>query len=531
MEQKALSQSDIDKIAQRGRDSLFFLARAILGFDKFTSDIHLPMARDLEDYKVNTRMELIVPRSWYKSTLASISYPIWRAINNPNIRVLVVQNSHSNACKKLNEIKEIFENNALFRACYPEILPQGNRKWSSECLTVNRTLSAPEGTFEAAGIGTAVISRHYDVIIEDDTVAPQKDALTGLTAMPTPADIEKAIGWHRLAYPLLIDPSESQIIVVGTRWAERDLLSWVQENSPEYLVLTRAAREKDGVPCTKDMGGVSIWPRFNEEVLEQMERDLGPYMFSSLYMNSPMSSANQVFKQEWINFYSTLPEKVQLVYFTSVDPAPSDKEESSDPDYSVVMTCGLNVKNGHVYLIHYNRERFNPGELINCIFDHHRVYKPVEVLVEGIAYQRTLGYWIKQKQKMINKNFYVKVVKSLVGSKVDRVRGLQPYFSNTQIFVKTEHKEFIKELLAFPKGAHDDLPDAMSIQIPSWVDSLDMQQSEVEYKQSNNPHSFRSVVGELQQRATMLDSSPYDMGLLKYKRSTDAISARYAMYN
>lgn len=525
-----LAQDKIDRIAEKGRKSLFFLARGILGFDKMTETIHLPMCKELQEFKVNTRMEVIVPRSWYKSTLVSICYAIWRAINNPNIRILVVQNSHSNACKKLNEIKEIFENNALFRACYPELLPQGNRRWSGECLTVNRTLSAPEGTFEAAGIGTAVISRHYDVIIEDDTVAPKKDALTGLTAMPTPADIEKAIGWHRLAYPLLIDPSESQIIVVGTRWAERDLLSWVRDNSPEYLVMTRAAREKDGIPCTKDMGGVSIWPRFSETVLEQMERDLGPYMFSALYMNSPMSSANQLFKQEWMKFYNNLPEnKGSLLYFTSVDPAASSLEETSDPDYSVVMTTCLNTKNGHVYVVHYNRERYNPGELINAIFDHQRVYKPVKVLIEGIAYQRTLGFWIKQKQKMMNMNFYVEVVKSLVGSKIDRVRGLQPYFANNQIFMRTDHKALMSELLAFPKGAHDDLPDCLSIQIPSWTEAVELMDSEINYKQSNNPHSFRSIVGELQERATNFGEGDQVMGINKYKRFTGtALQQRYA---
>ena len=517
MSETRLSQQDIDKIAEKGRESLFFFTRAILGFDKMAKDIHKPMCRELEDYTVNRRLEVIVPRSWYKSTLVSISYSIWRAIKNPNIRVLIVQNSFSNACKKLNEIKEIFETNKLFRACYPEILPDGSRKWSSECLTVNRNITAPEGTFEAAGTGTATTSRHYDIIIEDDTVSPDKDALTGMTAMPTQAEIEKAIGWHRLAYPLLIDPSESQIIVVGTRWAERDLLSWVMENSPEYKIISRAAREdENGKPATKEYGGKPVWERFNDEVLDQMERNLGPYMFASLYMNSPMSAGNQLFKADWINYYSTLP-KTDMTYITSVDVASADAEESSDPDYNIILTCAVNPNNGHVYVVHYTRERMNPGSVIGAIFDHYRAYKPVKVLIESISYQRTLNYWLKQKQDMLKEHFYVEEIKSLRGSKVDRVRGLQPYFANTKIFLKTEMRELESEILSFPKGAHDDLIDCMSLQISSWNEVTDLRASEIKYKQSYNPHSFRHVIGELQERASTMNRYPYDMGLLKYR--------------
>ena len=183
-ETKELDQSTLDSIRELGKKSLFFLARGILGFEDLHESIHKPICDELQEFETNTRLLVVLPRDWFKSSIGSIAYPIWRAINDTNIRMLVVQNSHANACKKLNAIKQVFEKCKLLRALYPEVLPDSSCTWTKECMTLNRTAAHPEGTFEAAGTGTAVTGRHYDLIIEDDTVSPEKDALTGILQQP-----------------------------------------------------------------------------------------------------------------------------------------------------------------------------------------------------------------------------------------------------------------------------------------------------------------------------------------------------------
>jgi len=192
-----LDPETIDRVRRKAQGNLFFLARAILGFKDLDPKIHKPTCDALQDFKTNTRLTLEFPRTWFKSTLVSISYSIFRIINNPNIRILIAQSTHANACKKLQAIKSIFEKNDLFRALFYNILPDRNCRWSNECLEVRRTAAHPEGTLEAAGVGTATTSRHYDLIIEDDTIAPKKDDMTGIVQQPTRMDIEKAIGWHK----------------------------------------------------------------------------------------------------------------------------------------------------------------------------------------------------------------------------------------------------------------------------------------------------------------------------------------------
>ncbi len=497
-----LDEDTIETLRKRGRESLFFFARGILGFSDFTSHIHKPICDALQD-EDNRRIVIILPRDWFKSSIGSIAYPIWRAINNPDVRILVVQNSMSNARKKLQSIKQMIEKNKLLRALYPHLIPGKKSVWTAECLTVQREGAFPEGTFEAAGTGTAVTSRHYDMIIEDDTISPQKDEMTGVIQQPTGLEIEKAIGFHRLVHPLLLHPQKSKIVVIGTRWCQRDLLSWITENSPDYLVLSRSAREN----------GEVVWDRYNESVLKELEVNMGPYMFSTLFLNEPLSGINCVFNREWYRYYQTMEHNLDLVYCTSVDPASAKKEESSDPDYTVVLTTAISRKTNDIYIIHYSRGRMNPGEQVDAIFNHYRAYKPLVVKVEAIAYQRTLVYWVRKRQEKLNMIFYIEPIKGMIGSKVDRIRALQPYFAAGKISFKTDMIDLERELLAFPNGAHDDIIDALSMQLSFWYQ---IREEEIKYKQeqiSDNEMTGLSVINELNGRVNKLNRYPYDIGI------------------
>jgi predicted phage terminase large subunit-like protein len=530
-----LDQATIEELRKKGRESLFFLSRAILSFSDFDPKIHLPICRELENHEINTRMSVELPRTWFKSTLVSISYAIWRVINDPNIRILIAQNIHSNACKKLSAIAAIFEKNALFKVLYPEILPNKNCRWSSDCLEVNRSAAHPEGTFEAAGVGTSTTSRHYDLIIEDDTISPKKDDMTGIIQQPTKMDMEKAIGWHGLCHPMLLHPSKSQIVIVGTRWAERDLLGFVYENFPEYKNIKRTAIEDpDGnafgdavLNAERDeliikSPGKVTWPeRFNSHVLAELFKTEGPYMFACLYLGMPTAAINQVFKREWITYFEN--HKKGSFACTSVDLASAEKEESSDPDFNVVMTTAIEPESGRIYVLEYTRERMSPSDVIDTIFRHYHRYHPIKVLVEAIGYQRTLVHWLRQRQQKTNTQFYVEEIKGHKQSKVDRIRGLQPFFSASQIAIRAGMSMLEHELLAFPKGQHDDLIDALAMQIAFWVEQMDFSRMTEEEKEPE-PHSGIAVIKELIGRFSDVKMHPFDGGNMEDRYLEDITS-------
>jgi len=271
------------EIRKRADESLFFFAKAILGYDWLDPVVHGPICKALENDEIQD-IKVIIPRGWLKSTLCSISYPMWKVAKNPQTRILLCQNSFNNACKKLEEIRGHFASNPMLRAIYPELFPaQWDRK---DSFCVNRQLPVPEGSFEVAGTRTKVISRHYNEIIEDDLVAPDLDELNVSGIVPSLTDIEQAIGWHAAATALYVNYKTHKNVVVMTRWAERDMSSWIDENQPYYWHYQRASRETDG---KADPNGEVVWPdRFDADTLDKIKASIGPYLFSALYMNNPI---------------------------------------------------------------------------------------------------------------------------------------------------------------------------------------------------------------------------------------------------
>ena len=783
-----LDQATLLRLREEAKKSLFFLARAIVGFSDLDPLIHKPVCDTIQDYEHNPRVTVELPRTWFKSSICSIAYPIWRAINNPNVRILIAQNIYTNATKKMQAIKGVFDKNALFRTLFFDVLPTKDCRWSTECLEVKRSMPHPEGTFEAVGVGTTATSRHYDVIIEDDTIAPKKDDLTGIVQQPTQMDIERAIGWHNLCHPMLLHPTKSQIIVVGTRWAERDLLGFIYSKFAEYVRIKKAACEKDGEAATLEEGGKPTWPdRFGADVLDAIARQEGPYMFActpgfaeilmsdfsskpiayvhvgdeivgvdfgkkgeraktvpakviakgckkdrivkltmlsgrnvyctvdhqwlidprhrnsrphlmyrsvakyntkgepelitqradgkakipglwfvcepnveriddehkkdwarwlagiydgegscnidqrhivlsqsqthnphvcfviryvldmlgfpynehykkdsidfrsgrlqsggvmwtlaggfetrrrflhqiapvrnepiiaslfqsaflqyedkvvhvenageadvywletttgnyvsqgyvsknSLYLGKPTAAINQVFKREWIEYFDRHPKRCFAC--TSVDLAAADKEESSDPDYNVILTTAVEPSSGRVFVLEYTRGRMSPGEVIEAIFGHYARHNPIKVRIEAIGYQRVVAGFLRQRQRKANVLFAVEEITGYRGSKEERIRGLQPYFANRLVAIRPGMVELEQELLAFPKGAHDDIVDAMSMQKDFWTEMTEMKEAMKE-DEPKDPFMGEVIIKELLERRDALNHYPYDGG-------------------
>lgn len=509
--QRSFTPDEITWIRQLCRENFYFFAKFVLEHPFENSwlqkHIHQPICEVLQDYEQNTRVTVVLPRSWLKSTLCSVYYPIWRAIRNPSIRCLIVQNSAPNAEKKLAAIRGQFESNPLLRLLFAELLPDSSCRWTTKDACLRRPMNHPESTFETGGTRSKLISRHYDLIIEDDTVSPDLDELTESNVVPMKDDIEQAIGFHRQMNGLLVDYALSQNLIVGTRWFERDLISWSQQNEPQYRRIERAVRERGGVP---DPSGDITYPeRFGESVLEGLERSWGSYLFSCLYLNRPLRSADMVFKKEWLqNWYTDAPRN--LVTYTTVDPAGGainsrTRKSSGDLDSNVVLTTGKDLRTGLLYVLEYSRFKGSPGDLIRSIFDHQARWGSLCVGIEGQQYQNSLDYFVREQMPRRNQFFMIEMLKS-VRSKEVRIRALQPLFQNGLILLRTHHVELISELEAFPLGAHDDVADALSMVLQ--LLDLTSPPKETENLPPNDPLSLDYAIALLQdQRKT----SPLDV--------------------
>ena len=404
---------------------------------------------------------VILPRDFLKSTLCSEMYPLWCATKQPNYeRILLTSNTAANAGRFLAKIRGIVEQHPLYRAWFANCIPQYSKThWSDTQASLRRTKPHDIATFETAGVGTQLTGRNYTKIIEDDTVAPELDEMTREMAMPSPKDIEHAIGFHKLTIPLLENFMEGERLVVGTRWTFHDLIAYVISNEkPKLFDRACVVRDKDDQPVIKDGKKIPTHPRrFPLEAIEELEADFGRYYFSALYMNTPRESQHMTFREDWFEYYDTAPGTGRVVI--TVDPAAMAEGEGCK---DAIVACEHN--HGSMHVLQYHMDQMLPSELISKTLDLAKTHDALNIRVEAIQYQKSLIYGFKEEMK--RRGVYHNIIPVKTNrNKMERIRGLQPIMENHQLYIRRGMRELVQHFLEFPFGNILDLLDALAYQL------------------------------------------------------------------
>ena len=410
---------------------------------------HTPLCRFMQ-YSKKDKL-VILPRTFLKTTIVGL-YCLWRASKDTSKRILITSNTDTNAAKTVRTVRSIVEQNEMYRLFFPECIPHFSKvRWSDSCACLARPVDHPEGTFESAGVGSNIIRRHFNIIVEDDTVAPKKDELTGSEAMPSKDDIEKAIGFHRLTIPLLIEENDERIITC-TRWASYDMANHVMEEEKfdKYEV---KCRDKEGKPSYK---------RFSEERLKQIREGMGIYMFSMLYENTPLAKEFMAFNPDFIRYYDEheLPEEGDtLVTLDPADPPTGKKNQ----DYSAIVSV-KHTKKG-LYIRRYRRKRLSDKQMIAETFKVADLDGARKIRIEVNKYAH-LEAAFREQMKIDGKYYSIDAVKAKKINKEARIKNrLSPLFENGVIYMKRGMRELETELNTFPYGKHDDIIDALAWQV------------------------------------------------------------------
>lgn len=472
--------------------SLFDYCLAVSGYDDIIEGLHGELCKFLCLPGANKQVTL--PRSFVKTWICSIAMPQWLALPReqedefpypkawedkfwtlgPNIRILIASYVISNAEKMIGLTRKTYESNSALQILFPEVIPINFNKtrWSNESACINRPDNFTESTFEAAGIGGASISRHYDCIIEDDLVYAKKDDLTGKELQPGQEDIDKAIGWHKLSHSLLVPGKHTRIYNVGTRWAKHDLIDYIWKNEPSYSIFHRGCidmkeleEKKDWRLCTP------VWKEaYDIPQLQKIYDAQGSWMFSTQYLTLPISPEECLFRREWLQEYTSnteVPKTCRI--FTTVDLAEwTDPVRKSDCD-AVVITCGWD-DNHNMWILHYDKGRFDPSKIIKLLAMHWEKFKPEAIGIESVYYQKSLAHFAREymfegKVPMMT----IRQLKPEAGaSKELRIRALEPLASNLAIHCKSSHKDFITEFADYVPNSRvcrKDILDALAYQL------------------------------------------------------------------
>lgn len=431
------------KFAQMRREmgDLYHFANVVLGYSAMAEQPHRLMTESV--VKGGKRQLHLWPRGHFKSSCITVAYTIYRIAQNPNTRILIANCTLSNAKSFLREIKGHLEYNDNLRQIIGNHVNKDDKWTETEIVSKMRSKNLKEPTIQVAGVGQALASQHYDLIIGDD--------LVGVESVTTAEQIEKTKSWYKLALSLL-EP-EGTVILIGTRYNYGDLYGWLIENFKEEYEVQIHKAIVDGIP---------LFPtRFTKEYLDKLKQEQGSFIFSSQYLNEPVDDETSKFKIENFRYYKEDEiSRLQLYTTLTIDRAYSLAKTA---DYTAFVIRSVDMNNNW-YIRYAKRLRAHEGDIINMIFDLKMYYRIDKVGIEQKAFVDTIKPVLDEEMRRRNIYFPVEELKGRA-SKIARIESLVPRYEAHSIYhLESECFDLEDELLRFPSATHDDIADALAYQ-------------------------------------------------------------------
>lgn len=413
-------------------DTLEAIGVGICGYD-FPE--HFRVWANLLD--THRRLLLIASRDHGKSTLLSKLYPMVKAMVEPGIEILLVSYSEAQVMKLITGMEDLFEKKKLINSLVPAYREED---WSKTAFKLKNGSRVDTLTFGTSGRGG-----HYDLILVDD---PVKD-YGGM-------DADEQEDYFLRALVPMCKP-DGQIVVTGTFVYEMDLIERLRANKAYHVAEYPAIA-----------GGKALWPeRWPIEKLLERKKEVGEYGFAREYLLERLSPGTQFFQKHMIKFYDPAKIPDRLARVMSVDPA-----LSLNGDATGIIITGTAGKEdgGKTFLLDYAKLRTDDVQaMVDEIFRLAQQHQITWAMFETIGFQKMLMHWVYDKMRELNYHFGVEEIRSHKATKETRIMALQPkIMAGTLLFHPEAQRDVITELLAFPHGLHDDLIDALCMQVGRW---------------------------------------------------------------
>lgn len=496
-------------LAERGRNDLYFFSKAIMRYREMTWHTHKPLCHFYDTNEALYKLAL-VPRGTYKTSVITISRNTQKIVRDVNKRICIINEVADNAQGFLSTIRQHFESNKILRALYSDVIPKNTKTtvWNNTAIRLNREWMGPEESIEAMGIFSTLTSHHYTDLAYDDIISED--------AVKSPLVMKDTIGRASKFRSLMVNPATSELDITGTRWALHDTYSYLQNALGTKLAkYIRGAVSPDGSLLFPEL--------LSAETLAALREEYGEYMFSCLYMNNPRDIANQDFNVndlrmwkwtadgEGVVLYSNQKDEAgypvalrewgidQLDITVSVDLAIS---ESINADRNAVVATGVSPL-GEAIVLDTWAKRGSPLPVIEQLFWLRNRFNPRAFGIESVAYQKAFKYFLQAECERRQEYMNIVELKALPSkrgtgnnSKYTRIRGLQPVSATGRLYVLPTMHLLRNELADFPLGEHDDVADALAMQLQMWRGVLSPERLK-KYKESEDRLIARASAGDV----------------------------------
>jgi predicted phage terminase large subunit-like protein len=394
------------------------------------------------------------PRS-LKSICVSVAYVAWLLGHDPTRRIIVVSYSNDFAAELHRQFRMVIDA-PWYRALFPTMRPVKD--------TGTELVTTAGGSRYATSVGGTLTGRGADLIIVDDPLKAEE-------AMSEPAR-RRVIDWFGGALvSRLNDKENGPIVVVMQRLHEDDLAGHLlRQGNWRHLDLPAVAVEDSVIPIGRDKvvsrqcGEVLHPERESKEALARVKAEIGSLMFSAQYQQRPVPLEGNLIRRDWFRFYDQLPPSRpgdRIVQSWDVATTIGDAN-----DFSVCTTwCMVGPD---CYLIDVFRAQLSYPNLRRKIASLAERHAATTILIENAGPGLTLLQDLRQDLPQgMTRPIGVKPE----GSKTDRMVAQSAKIEAGHVHLPKQSDwldSFLLELLAFPRGRHDDQVDSVS-QFLKWA--------------------------------------------------------------
>ncbi|MDE2233467.1 MAG: hypothetical protein KGJ90_05150 [Patescibacteria group bacterium] len=421
------------------------------------------------------RLIFNMPPRELKSFVISVCFPAWVLGHKPHEKFIVASHSLRPLAAKLSSDTARLMRSEWYKKVFPNTILEKETE-----LELRTTHNGHRIAFSMGGI--TGLGANY--LIGDDLNKPD-EALSDV--------IRKGVNtWVDETFMSRLDNRiEGRCIFVQQRVHENDVTGHLLEKGGYTHVKFPAEAYSDihieigGETFGMAKGDLLHPERLPREILDDLRyREIGEYAFSGQYLQEPVPPGGGLFKDKFIQYYDQ--EDFSFAKsngFILCDPAgvgtiTTGNTKRKKSDWTAFMVVAL-APDQNYYLVDMVRDKFNPTERIDALFELHQKWtpffgKPLKVGYESYGLQSDLHY-IQRKQKEESYRFNLIPLAGKM-AKEDRIARLIPHMETGRWYfpVKIMYKDssgrtfdLVREMIdgemrTFPLSKHDDCIDALS---------------------------------------------------------------------
>lgn len=393
------------------------------------------------------RLIINMPPRHTKSEFASYLLPAWFLGKFPNKKIIQTSHTAELAVGFGRKVRNLVDTEQ-YHDIFPELGLQSDSK------AAGRWNTSKGGDYFAIGVGGAVTGKGADLLIIDDPHSEQEAAM----AATNPEVYDKVYEWYTSGPRQRLQPGGA-IVVVMTRWAQRDLTGQVLKNAQlrgetDWEVIEFPAILPSGNP---------LWPEFwSMAELAALREELPNSKWQAQYQQNPVGNESAIVKRDWWQWWEEDEPPACEFILQSWDTA---FEKTQRADYSAGTTWGVfnNHKDGNrpnIILLNTYKKRVEFPDLKKDVMDEYQRYDPDTIIIEKKASGAPLIYELRAMGIPVQE-----YTPSKGQDKIARLNSVSDIIASGKVWVpKTRWaEELVDEIAAFPAGEHDDLVDATTL--------------------------------------------------------------------